>query len=159
MKENVNKSVVIYARESNHAGADESLKRQKEMLKVFCERKGYAVVSEVSTIGSREDSLNALKEAIECAKNTDGKTLLMVSTNRVIGTVKEITAVTELIESAGVKITTIDGSSEFVKKYGVSGSELIYDTLIGGMREASNPSEPIVSKELWDEAQKKMKNK
>lgn len=151
------KSVVIYARESKHTGAEECLERQKEKLQAFCEHKGYTVANEVSTVGSREDSLNALKEAIECAKNTDSKMLVMASTNRVVGTVKEITAVTELIESASVKIVTIDGSYEFIKKYGISGSDLIYRTLMGEMRECSEPSEPIVSKELWDEAQEKMK--
>ena len=123
------KSVVLFVRESNHAGADASLEKQKEKLKAFCEQQGYVVADEVSTIGSRQDSLTALKQAIECAKNTEGKTLLMASTNRVVGTYKELATVTELIEGAGVTIATMDGSFEEVQRCGVSPSMLIATTL------------------------------
>lgn len=129
MTKEMKQPVVIYARESNHASADVSLEKQKERLKAFCEQNGYVVADEVSTIGSRQDSLTALKEAIECAKNTDGKTLLMASTNRVVGTYKELTEVAELIESAGVTIATMDGSFEDVQRYGTSPSALIAETL------------------------------
>lgn len=118
------KSVVIYARESNHAGANESLEKQKERLKAFCEDYGYVVADEVSAIGNRQDSLNALKEAIELSKNTGSKTLFMASTNRVVGTRDELTAVTELIESAGVTIATMDGEFEYIQKYGIEPSAL-----------------------------------
>lgn len=124
------KSVVLYVRESNHANADAALERQKEKLKAFCEQKGYVVADEVSTIGSRQDSLIALKEAIECANNIEGKTLLMASSNRVVGTLNEVTAVTELLENAGVTIATMDGSFEDVQRYGASPSMLIVNTLM-----------------------------
>ena len=129
MKEKYNQSVVIYARESKHAGAEESLERQKESLKAYCEQNGYVVADEVATIGNRQDSMCVLKEAIERAKNTEGKTLFMSSTNRVVGTHKEITVVTDLIESAGVTIATMDGSFEHIQKYGVSVESLIASTL------------------------------
>ena len=120
---------MIYARESKHAGAEESLERQKDRLKAFCEQNGYVVADEVVTIGNRQDSMCALKEAIERAKNTESKTLFMASTNRVVGTHKEITEVTDLIESAGVTIATMDGSFEYIQKYGVSFESLIASTI------------------------------
>lgn len=123
------KSVVLYVRESNHVGAKEALEKQKEKLKAFCDQQGYVVADEVSTIGSRKDSLIALKEAIECAKNIEGKTLLMASSNRVVGTLNEVTAVAELLENAGVTIATMDGSFEEVQRCGVSPSMLIATTL------------------------------
>lgn len=123
------KSVVLYVRESNHAGADVSLEKQKEKLKAFCEQQGYVVADEVSTIGSRQDSLTALKQAIECAKNTEDKTLLMASTNRVVGTVSEMETVADLIKDSGVSIATMDGSFEKVQRYGASPSMLIATTL------------------------------
>lgn len=107
------------------------MEKQKERVKAFCKQKGYTVTDEIATVGSREDSLSALKEAIESAKNTDSKILLMASTNRVVGTVKETTEITELIESAGVKIITLDGSFEAVGKYGISYSSLIESSLMG----------------------------
>lgn len=121
--------VVTYARESNHAGAGESLEMQKAKLRAFCEKNNYVVVDEVATIGNRQDSMCALKEAIERAKNTESKTLFMASTNRVVGTHKEITEVTDLIESAGVTIATMDGSFEYIQKYGVSFESLIASTI------------------------------
>lgn len=129
MMKDIKQPVVIYARESNHAGANESLEKQKNMLKAFCEQNGYAVADEVSTIGSRQDSLAVLKKAIECAQNTDGKTLLMASTNRVVGTISEMETVTNLIEKSGVTIKTMDGSFEDVQKYGVSTLALITETM------------------------------
>ena len=123
------KSVVMYVRESKHQGAEEASERQRERLKSFCEQKGYVVVDEISAIGSRQDSLFALKQAIELAKDIEGKTLLMASTNRVVGTLKELTEVTELIESSGVTVATMDGSFEFEQKFGASPSSLITATL------------------------------
>lgn len=129
MMKEMKQPVVIYARESDHSNADECLENQKNKLKAYCEQNGYAVADEVSTIGNRQDSLVALKKAIECAKNTDGKTLLMASTNRVVGTYKELTEVSELIESAGVTIATMDGSFEDVQKFGASTEALIANTM------------------------------
>lgn len=123
------KSVVIYARESNHTGAEESLEKQKERLKEFCEQKGYLVANEVATIGNRQESLSALKQAIECAKNAEGKTLLMASSNRVVGTYKEVAEIAELIAESGITITTMDGSYENILKCGTSPSLLIEKTL------------------------------
>lgn len=123
------KTVTLYVRESNHVGAKEALEKQKEKLKAFCDQQGYVVADEVSTIGSRQDSLTALKQAIECAKNTEDKTLLMASTNRVVGTYNELTAVTELIECAGVTIATMDGSFEEIQRFGASPSMMIATTL------------------------------
>lgn len=129
MKENNNQSVVVYARESKHAGAEESLEKQKEKLRAFCEQNGYDIFGEIAFVENRQDSMHYLKLAIELAKNTEGKTLLMASSNRVAGTHKEITEITDLIESAGVKIATMDGSYEHIQKYGVSFESLIASTL------------------------------
>ena len=129
MKENNNQSVVIYARESKHAGAEESLEKQKEKLRAFCEQNGHDIFGEIAFVENRQDSMHYLKLAIELAKNTEGKTLLMASSDRVVGTHKEITEITDLIESAGVKIATMDGSYEYIQKYGVSFESLIASTL------------------------------
>ena len=121
--------VVLYARESNHEGADESLERQKERLKGFCAEKGYDIADEVATIGSREDSLPALKKAIEYAKTTPSRTILMASSNRVVGTASELESITELMNQSGVIIHTMDGSYEMVAQYGSSPEMLIAQTL------------------------------
>lgn len=73
------KTVVVYARESNHEGTDGSLERQKERLEDFCAEKGYDIANEVASIGSREDSLPALKKLIEYAQTTPSRTILMAS--------------------------------------------------------------------------------
>ena len=121
--------VVLYARESNHEGADESLERQKERLKEFCTEKGYEIADEVATIGSRDDSLPALKKAIEYAKTTPSRTILMASSNRVVGTASELESITELMNQSGVIIHTMDGSYEMATQYGSSPEMLIAQTL------------------------------
>ena len=129
IEEKNNQSVVLYARESKHAGAEESLERQKEKLRAFCEQSGHDIFAEIAAVENRQDSMHYLKLAIELAKNTEGKTLLMASSDRVAGTHEEITKVTDLIESAGVTIVTMDGSYEHIQKYGVSFESLIASTL------------------------------
>ncbi len=101
---------VMYARESNHNGANISLEQQKERVKAFCNQNGFEVIDEISTIGSRQECFESLKKAIECAKNTDSKTLVMASSNRVVGTAADLTAVSALIKEAGVTIITLDNS-------------------------------------------------
>ena len=129
MKENNNQSVVIYARESKHAGAEESLERQKEKLRAFCEQNGHDIFGEIAFVENRQDSMHYLKLAIELAKNTEGKTLLMASSDRVVGTHDDLTKVSYLIESAGVKVATMDGSFEHIQQCGVSFESLIASTL------------------------------
>ena len=123
--------VVLYARESNHEGADESLERQKERLKDFCAEKGYDIADEVATIGSREDSLPALKKAIEYAKTTPSRTILMASSNRVVGTASELESITELMNQSGVIIHTMDGSYEYADQYHTTPEAIIASTLAG----------------------------
>ena len=121
--------ITIFVRESNHNGADGALQKQSERLAAYCEANGYLVYDEFSVIGSRQESLDALREAIECAKETESKAILMASSNRVVGTREELEAITELLNDAGVTIVTMDGSYEQLQRYGVSASALIESTL------------------------------
>lgn len=131
VREDINsrEPITIFVRESNHAGADESLQRQSERLATYCEVNGYLIYDEFSVIGSRQDSLSALREAIECAKETESKAILMASSNRVVGTREELEVINEMLNDAGVTIVTMDGSYEQLQKYGVSGIELFQSTL------------------------------
>ena len=123
--------VVLYARESNHEGADESLKRQKEKLKDFCAEKGYDIADEFATIGSREDSIPTLKKAIEYAQTTPSRTILMVSSNRVVGTASELESIAELVDKSGVIIHTMDGSYEYAEQHHTSPEAIMASTLAG----------------------------
>ena len=87
------------------------------------------IADEVATIGSREDSLPALKKAIEYAQTTPSRTILMASSNRVVGTASELESITELMNQSGVIIHTMDGSYEMVAQYGSSPEMLIAQTL------------------------------
>ena len=124
-----NKQVVVYVRESNHDGAAECLERQAQKVQSYCKQQGYDVSETVSTIGSRAESLDALKKAIEYAKNTDTKTIVMASSNRVVGTPSELNAVADAFDESKVSIVTMDGSYENAVKYGVSTEALISNTL------------------------------
>ncbi len=123
--------VVLYARESNHEGADESLERQKEKLKDFCAEKGYDIADEVAIIGSREESLPALKKAIEYAQATPSRTILMASSNRVVGTASEMESIAELVNKSGVIIHTMDGSYEYADQYHTTPEAMMASTLAG----------------------------
>lgn len=127
------KTVVLYVRESYHAGAEESLERQKEKLKAFCKQKSYSVIDVVSVIGSRQDSISVFKQAIERAKNTESNTLLMSSSNRIVGTASELKTVVDIIKDSGVSIATMDGSYERVQLYGTSPEALVAVTLYNGL--------------------------
>ena len=126
---NEQNSVVLYLRSSNHSHPNEALYRQKQALTAYCEANGYKVADEIFAVGSRQQSLPMLHRAIDCAKNTEGKTLMMQSSKIVVGTFAELNEITDLIEESGVTIKTVDGSYENAVQYGMSPEALIAQTL------------------------------
>ena len=126
---NEQKPVVIYVRASNHPHTNEALYRQRQTLTAYCEANGYKVADEILAVGDRQQSLPMLRKAIDCAKNTEGKTLMMQSSKIVVGTFSEVNEIADLIADSGVTIRTTDGSYEAVAQYGVSTEALIAQTL------------------------------
>ena len=126
---NEQKSVVLYLRASNHSHPNEALYRQRQQLTAYCEANGYNVADEILAVGNRQQSLPMLRKAIDCAKNTEDKTLMMQSSKIVVGTFAELNEITGLIEESGVTIKTVDGSYENAVQYGMSPEALIAQTL------------------------------
>lgn len=92
--------------------------------------KGFVIADEVSTIGSRQDSLFALKQAIERAKETEDKILLISASNRVVGTPEEVAEIAKLIDESGViMLTEKEGSYERVELYSESLEMQIANTI------------------------------
>ena len=127
--------ITLFVRESDHPGANESLQKQSERLAAYCETNGYLIYDKFTVIGSRQDSIAALRDAIECAKETKSKALLMASANRVVGTRSELEAVTKLLDDAGVTIITMDRSYENAAQYHMSPEGLIAMTLADAYNE------------------------
>ena len=104
------KKVAIYVRESNHSNAENAALMQNEKIKKFCEQKGYEVCDSVTAIGSRETGNPMLMKMIKSAKEKGIETVVMASTNRVVGTVEELKEIKEVFDDSGVAIETLDGS-------------------------------------------------
>lgn len=122
--------VVLYIRESIHKNADEAMQRQRDSLNIFCQSNGYEVHDLICSNDSRQGSWNSFMKAIERAKETKEKTIVMVSTNRIIGTKDDLSAVEAAIEEADVTIRTLDGKFENIKKNKFDSESLIDSFLI-----------------------------
>jgi|GEM_PF-6235381 len=61
--------------------------------------------------------MTVLKQTIECAKESNEKTLLMASDRRVVGTLEKVAEIEKLIGDAVIKILTMDQLYEQVQKY------------------------------------------
>ena len=122
--------VVLYIRESNHNNAEAAIKRQRDRLNDFCKSNGYEIYDSVYSKDSRQGSWNSFMKAIERAKETKDKTIVMVSTNRIIGTRDDLVAVESVIKEAGITIKTLDGKYEDLKKNNFDTETLICNFLM-----------------------------
>ena len=104
------KKVAVFCRESNHSGADTSLQAQQAKMHKYCESKGYEVAETYSVIGDRKQGSEMLRKCIIDMKARGIETVVMVSTNRVTGTVEELAEIKKTIDDAGVSIETQDNS-------------------------------------------------
>ena len=114
------KRVVAYVRESKHANAEECLERQAQSVQEYCQKKGYNVCETVCAIGSRKDCLENLKKAVETAKNTNSKLLVMASVNRIVNTPEELHEVEAIIGEAGITIETPNEKIEDIQAFSAS---------------------------------------
>lgn len=104
------KKVASYVRESNHRNADLGVQNQAQKVKDFCEAKGYEICDSASVVGDRKTGTPVLMELLKSAKEKEIETVVMVSTNRIVGTVEELTEIKKAFDDSGVAIEAIDGS-------------------------------------------------
>jgi len=104
------KKVATYMRVSNHSASDESLRKQASEVNEYCANKGYNVEDTVSVVGDRELGYKMLMKMLAGAKEKGIDTVVMKSTNRVIGKVDEIKMFKNALDDSGVKIETMDNS-------------------------------------------------
>lgn len=106
------KKVAIYARVSNHSNAENAAKNQSMRVRCFCEAQGYSVEEATTVIGDRKMAYGQLMKLLNSAKEKGIDTIVMASTNRIAGTVDEMTEIAKAFKEAGVSIEAIDGSHE-----------------------------------------------
>jgi len=104
------KKVASYVRESNHRNADLGVQNQAQKVKDFCEAKGYEICDSASVVGDRKTGTPVLMELLKSAKEKEIETVVMVSTNRIVGTVEELTEIKKAFDDSGVAIEAIDDS-------------------------------------------------
>lgn len=104
------KKVASYVRESNHRNADLGVQNQAQKVKDFCEAKGYEICDSASVVGDRKTGTPVLMELLKSAKEKEIETVVMVSTNRIFGTVEELTEIKKAFDDSGVAIEAIDSS-------------------------------------------------
>ena len=106
-------NVATYVRVSCHSNAEIAVRNQAKKVNDFCEEKGYTVADSVSVIGDRKLAYPMLMKLLESAKEKGIKKIVMVSTNRIVGTVPELQEIKKLFDEADVTIETMDGSYEY----------------------------------------------
>ena len=102
------KKVAIFVRVSEHSNANEMLKRQCEDVSNYCKTKGYSVCDTISLIGDRKTGNFLLKTMLDTAKSNGIETVIMKSTNRIVGTREELSETEIAFEKSGVSLETMD---------------------------------------------------
>lgn len=109
------KKVATYCRVSLRNNSELALAKQQEQLKAYCESKGYIVAHTDKVVGDRKLGNEMFLRCLLDAKDKGVDTIVMASTNRIVGTADEMLKVAEAYEAAGVTIETLDGSHLFPK--------------------------------------------
>lgn len=104
--------VAVYVRVSDHNEAAQSVLVQSMKIEEYCKAHDYKVCDSALTVGSREQAYPLLKNLLQSAAEKGISKVVMASTNRIVGSVEELEAVTAAIDESGVTIETLDGSYE-----------------------------------------------
>lgn len=106
------KKVATYVRVSNHSNAENAARNQSMKVKDFCAAKGYTVEESTAVIGDRKMAYEQLMKLLNSVREKGIDTIVMASTNRIAGTVDEMTEIAKVFKEAGVAIEAMDGSHE-----------------------------------------------
>ena len=105
-------NVATFVRVSTHSNAQNALRNQSEKVRMFCEEKGYHIADSASVVGDRKMGNAMLMKLLKSAKEKGIEKIVMVSANRVVGTVSELQEVKKAVDESGAAIVTMDGSYE-----------------------------------------------
>lgn len=106
------KKVATYVRVSDHSNSENAKRNQAQRLKDYCEQNGYEVCESAAVIGDGVTAYPTLMKLLQSAKDNGIETIVMASTNRIVGTVSEMEEVAKVFNESGVKLETMDGSHE-----------------------------------------------
>ena len=104
------KKVATFVRVSKFDTAPIAVYNQKKKLEDYCKSQGYEVIDHADVIGDRSAAMPMLKKLFESSKEKGFDTIVMQSTNRVVGSVDEVTDIAKAFNESGVKLETVDGS-------------------------------------------------
>lgn len=106
------KKVATYVRVSDHSNAENAKRNQAQRLKDYCEKNGYEICETAAVVGDRVVAYPTLMSLLKSAKDNGIETIVMASTNRIVGTVSEMEEVAKVFHESGVKLETLDGSHD-----------------------------------------------
>ena len=102
------KKVATYVRVDNPKNESCGVDDQQQLLKDFCDAKGYDVCDSVVSDG--EAAYSMLMGLLRSAKEKGIETVVMTSRDRITGTVDELSEVAKAFEESDVVVELIDGS-------------------------------------------------
>lgn len=106
-------NVATFVRVSAHSNAENTARNQAKRIADYCEDKGYIVSDSVMVIGDRKVAYPMLMNLLKTSREKGIRKIVMVSTNRIVGTVPELQEIKKLFDEADVTIETMDGSYEY----------------------------------------------
>ena len=128
------KKVATYCRVSIHNNSDQALEKQQERVTEYCEKKGYEVADSFCITGDRATGLAMFLNCIQTAKESGVDTIVMASTNRIVGSVEEMEKVRKVYETSGVALETMDGSH-----LPFNSTNIIADLVLSSQAESEEP--------------------
>lgn len=104
--------VATYVRASFHNNAFFTIRSQHEQIEKYCKAHGYKIAHSALAMGNRNSALPVLHNLLHSAAEKGITKVVMVTANRVCGSLEEIEEVNAALNASGMTIETLDSTYE-----------------------------------------------
>ena len=104
--------VATYVRASFHNNAFFTIRSQNDQIDAYCKAHGYEIAQSALAMGNRNHAMPILHNLLQSAAEEGISKIVMVTANRVCGSVEEIEELNAALDSSGMTIETLDDTYE-----------------------------------------------
>ena len=104
--------VATYVRASFHNNAVFTIRSQSDQIDAYCKAHGYEIAQSALAMGNHNHAMPIFHNLLQSAAEKGISKVVMVTANRVCGSVAEIEEVNAALDASGLTIETLDGTHE-----------------------------------------------
>ena len=104
--------VATYIRASFHNNAVFTIRSQNDQIDAYCKAHGYEIAHYDLTMGNNNRALPVLHNLLQSAAEKGITKVVMVTANRICGSVEEIEELNAALDASGMTIETLDDTHE-----------------------------------------------